>query len=303
MPFYPGRADYNNGVISVDEALNSPTVIADRIAEIASKNLLVETIFSNDSTPVEGGAVIFSKTTEKNFYTDNDVTARQPGDEYSVVYRERPAAELARVEDYGGKFATSDEARNRNSNVDFDNDVTALANTITRKLNQRAMETVKAAVDSNETNNLAVIGANKGWGNLNLVGDPTLITPSADRPTAALADVFALAEQQDMGITYTKMIVSPMTKAQIRTAYGTDLNDMLDSFGLELISSNYADDETTYLVDPGKAGFVKYEEPLTVNTWRDEEHRQTWTQGYAMPVMGITLPSAIAAITFHEYEL
>lgn len=300
--FYPGRADYNNGVISVDEALNNPTVIEQRIGELATPNLLIENIFSSDSSPVEGGAVIYSKTTEKNFYTDNDVTQRQPGDEYSVVYRERPEAQLARVEDYGGKFATSDEARKRNSNVDFDNNVTALTNTITRKLNAVALDTVKEAVTANETVRIAATDIDLAT--LAVDGDPANITAPQKRPTALWADAFAVAEEKDLGITYSKLIVSPQVKAQLLTAYGSSLKDVLDTFGLEMIASNHlkaaniagGNTDTMLLVDPGKAGFVKYEEALTVTTWRDEAHRQTWTQAYAMPVMGITLPSAIASI-------
>lgn len=294
MGFYPARADYKDGIISIDEALANPTVIESRVAEIAQSNLLVDTIFSNDSGPVEGGTVIYSKTTEKNFYTDNDVTARQPGDEYTVVYRERPEAELARVEDYGGKFAISDEARKRNLTVDFDNDVTALSNTIRRKLNQRAMETIAAADESGETNSIAHTGTK--WSELILEGDPTTITAPNNRPTSSIADAFAIAETKELGITYSKMLVNPLTKSRILAAYGPNMKAMLDTFGLELIPSNYVPKEKTYLVDPGKAGFVRYEEPLTVTTWRDEHHRQTWVQGYAMPVMGITLPAAIATI-------
>lgn len=296
MGFYPAHADYADGVISVDEALNNPTVIEQRVAEIATKNLLVETIFSTDSGPVEGGTVIYSKTTEKNFYTDNDITARQPGDEYAVVYRQRPEAELARVEDYGGKFPTSDEARRRNSSIDFDNDVTALANTITRKLNQRAIETVQAADAAGETN--MIVHSFSDWTKTRLDGDPTLVTPSAERPTASIANAFAIAESKELGITYSKMLVSPSTKAAMIIAYGEKLPAMLDMFGLELLSSNFVPNNKNYLIDPGKAGFVRFEEPLTVTTWRDEHHRQTWTQGYAMPVMGITMPAAIATIEF-----
>ena len=300
MGFFPARADYNDGVISVDEALNNPTTITERVAEVAARDLLVETIFSTDSTPVQGGAVIYSKTTEKNFYTDTDVTARQPGDEYGIVYRERPVAELARVEDYGGKFAVSDEARRRNDNVTFDNDVTALANTVTRKLNQRAIETVQAAEAAGET----IVGAHTGatWENVRIDGAPDLITPPTKRPISMIAHLIAIAESKELGITYTKMLVSPRTKAEMLVAYGQDLKPLLDTYGLELITSTFVPDDRSYLVDPGKAGFVKYEEPLTVTTWRDEHHRQTWVQAFAMPVMGITLPAAIATIEYQTEE-
>lgn len=297
MSFYPGRADSNNGVISVDQALEDPSVIAGRVADIASKNLLVESIFSVDSSPVSGGTVLFSKTLEKHLYMDEDASDRQPGDEYKVLYSVKPDLEAARVEDFGGKFATTDEARRRNQAVDFDNDVTRLANTITKKLNQRAIETVQAAEEAGETNQVAFVGV--GWDGVNIEGDPTTITPTAQRPTAAIADAMATAEMQELGVVYKKMIVSPSTKASILTAYGPNLQAMLDVYGLDMIVSNYVEDNKTYLIDPGQAGFVKYEEPLTIHNFRDEHRRLTWTQGYAMPVMGITLPSAIATIEFN----
>lgn len=296
--FYPGAADLNDRTITVDSVLNDPTIIEHRIAELATPNLIVETVFSQDNSPVQGGAVIYSETTEKNFYTDNDVTQRMPGDEYTIVYRERPEAKLARVEDYGGKFATSDEARRRNQAIDFDNDVRVLSNTLVRKLNQRAIETIEAARDARKTNTLAIPGT--GWKDVVLDGNPTTITAPADRPHSHIANLFAVAEQQELGIEYTKMLVSPAMKATLRMVYGSDLGTMLEDFGLDLISTNFVADDLAYFVDPGKAGFVKYEEPLTVTTWRDEAHRQTWTQAYAMPVMGITTPSAIGVIEFSK---
>ena len=291
MPFYPGHADYDNGIISVDQALNDPTVIEQRVADIAEKDLLVSSIFA-EGGEVTGGAVIYSKITEKHLYTENDVTDRQPGDEYSVVYAEQPQAQLARVRDFGGKFAVSDENRKRNNAIDFDNDTTRLANTIVRKVNRVAVETLDAAVAAGDTTELAVLN---NWGGVQLDG----ATPTApgERPHAAIADIFALAESKELGIEYTRMLVSPTTRATLRTIYGTGLKDMLDDFGLELISTTFVDNGTAYLIDPQSAGFVRYEESLTVHNWRDEAHRQTWVQGYAMPVMGITLPAAVATIT------
>lgn len=291
MSFYPGRADYANGIISVDEALNNPTTIEQRVAEVASRNLLIESVFSTDSSPVEGGAVIYSQTTEKNFYTENDVAARQPGDEYTAVYRERPEAQLARVQDYGGKFDTTDEARKRNQAIDFDNDVTALSNTITRKLNRVAMETLTVAEESG--------GRSYGsdpWSDIILDGDPTTITPPGSRPAALFARAQADVDDLDLGIQYQRLVLNPQNYADLRIAYGADLKPMLDDYGLEPIVSNHVPSGKGYLVDPGKLGFVKYEESLTITTWRDEEHRKTWVQGYAMPVMGVTMPDAMATL-------
>ena len=290
MPFYPGAADYNNGIISVDQALKNPTVIEQRVAELAGKNLLVSNIFA-EGGDVDGGSVIYSKITEKHLYTDADVSERQPGDEYAVVYSEQPDLQLARVQDFGGKFAVSDENRKRNNAIDFDNDTTRLANTITRKINRVAIETINAAVEAGDTNQL-VYGGN--WDSVQI--DGATPTPPGERPHSQIATTVALADEKDLGIEYNRMVVSPSMRAQLRSIYGTDLKAVLDDFGLELISSNFVEPNRVYLIDQEKAGFVRYEDPLTITAYRDEAHRQTWVQGYAMPVMGITLPAAIGTI-------
>lgn len=291
--FYPARADYNAGIISVDQALNNPTVIEARVAEIAEKHLIVDNIFTPGGE-VSGGAVIYSPVTEKHLFTENDVADRQPGDEYPVLYSARPESQLARVQDFGGKFAVSDEARRRNNSIDFDNDVTRLANTISRKINTRAVETLQAAITGGD---VVEIQAAAGWDDVVLDGAPTSITAPKNRPTADIANAIAEVEARDLGVTYQRMLVNPLTLANLRIAYGASLGTMLDDFGLELFSSVHVPATSAFLVDHRQAGFVRYEESLTIATWRDEEHRQTWTQGYAMPVMGVTLPAAVAVIT------
>lgn len=290
MSFYPGKADLNNGIISVDQALNDPTIIEQRVAEIAGKNLIVDSIFT-EGGEVSGGTVIYSKITEKHLFTDNDVANRQPGDEYPVVYSSKPEAQLARVQDFGGVFSVSVEARRRNQSIDFDSDVTRLSNTIARKINRVAIETLDAVIAAEENIQLAVT---EPWTGVQL--DGATPTPPADRPHAHIADAFSLAEQLELGIEYSRMLVSPETRATLRTIYGTGLGAMLEDYGLELISSPYVTNDKAFLVDPGSAGFIRYEEGLTVTSWEDQAHRQTWVQGYAMPVMGVTLPAAVATI-------
>lgn len=293
MPFYPGAIDYSDGLISVDQALNSPEIIEQRIADIISENLLVDTLFTEGGT-VDGGAVIYSKITEKHLFTENDVADRNPGDEYPVVYAARPEPELARVQDFGGKFAVSDEARRRNRTIELDNDTTVLSNTITRKLNRRAIETLTTAIEASD--DVPKITAATPWNKTLATGNPSNLTDPRQLPHSDFAALVSQSTRRDMGVTYSKLIVGPESHADLRVTYGQDLAAVLSDFGLEVVESNYVPVGDAYLVDPGKVGFVQYEEQLTVKTWEDPQHRQTWVQGYAMPVMGVTLPSALALI-------
>lgn len=292
MSFYPGAADYSDGLLTVDAALNEPTHIEQRIADIIGPSLLADHMFTGGGE-VEGGAVIYSRTTEKHLFTDVDVTDRETGDEYPVVYSQRPESEIAKVQDFGGKFAVSDEARKRNLSVDFDNDVTRLANTIKRKLDKRVIETIDAAIAQGDT---IEFNPEAPWSDVEVFGDPTKQTGLGGRPATAIAQMIGLVEDKDLGVSYDRLLVSPMKRAVLRSIYGADLKVMLEDFGLELYSSTHVPSNTAYLVDSGNVGFLRYETPLTIEPYDDRAHRQTWVQGYAMPVMGVTLPAAIGVL-------
>lgn len=291
MTLYPGYADTDGQTITVDQALNNPTVIADRIYENIQNSVLVDKVFGS-AGGVEGGAVIFSPVTEKHLFTETDVKDRAPGTEYPVMYATRPTSEIARVQDFGHKFAVTDEARRRNQTIDFDNDVTRMGNTITRKLNQRVSETLKAGLDY--TDDGGVIAGNP-WSELTFGGaNPT---PENERPTADIARAQLAAEMDELGHEYSMLLVHPEQHSALKIAYGKDLSDVLTSFGLTLESSKHIPSGEAYMVDPGKVGFVDYEEQLTTETYDDRANKQTWVQGYALPVMGVMSPRAVRRIT------
>ena len=291
MPLYPGHTDLNGNLITVDEALNHPTVITERLADLTFDTVLVDKVFSTIGQPVTGGAVTYAPTTEKHLFVDG-VADRKPGDEYPVIFSDKPEAQLARVQDFGGKFAVTDEARRRNNSIDFDNSVTRLANTITRKLNSRAIETLDAALATLDDGG-EITGHN--WGALTL--DGATPTAAAERPTADLAAAQLAADEDELGVTYSMLLVHPRQRAALATAYGEKLTDVLTAAGLTMHTSTQVTAGTAYVIDPGTVGFVDYEQPLTTETWDDREHRQTWLQSYAMPVMGVTSPRSVRKIT------
>lgn len=296
MGFYPRTAP--DETITVAQALQNPTVIEERVAEVASKNLLVDTLFTPGGE-VAGGAVVYSQLTKKHLYT-SDVAERAPGDEYPVVYADEPEPLLAKVRDYGGKFAVSDEAKRRNLSVDFDNSVTRLANTVARKINANAVATLEAAPVPTLAN---FTGGD--WASLVVNGNATQNTDPREHPTALFAHAQAMADELELDITYSTLLLNPAERAHLRAAYGVELGAMLDAFDLTLVASNHVPAGTGYLVDPGKVGFIRYEEPLTVTTWRDEHHRQTWVQSFALPIMGVTMPDAavkLAGLTIPTTE-
>ncbi|PKF69346.1 major capsid protein [Corynebacterium mastitidis] len=296
MSFYPGYATTDGDRLTVDQALKEPSFIEERIAHLAEGQLFVDQIFTQDATPVEGGAVIYGRVLAKHRFTTENPAPRQPGDEYQQVYRLRPEMRTAAVQDFGGKFAVTDEAIRRNRTADLDNDVTALTNTIVRKINTEAISALNAAIEETQDDGLVEVAADIPWSEAFAIGAPTTQTQAAALPAASIARALGEAETADESATFNRLIVTPTTRAALRICYGPDLGRVLDDFGLTLITTTGLPEGTALLVDQAKVGFIRYEEPLTVTTWRDEAHRQTWVQAYACPVLGITNPAALAVI-------
>jgi hypothetical protein len=70
--------------LTVDLALQQPTRITRRIADITLERFIATRIFAQGG-PVSGGAVVFDQAVLNELYLTRDVEQRAPGDEYPVV--------------------------------------------------------------------------------------------------------------------------------------------------------------------------------------------------------------------------
>src|SRR5690349_20859445 len=102
-----GAPTLNGQQLTVDMALNQPTRITRRIADLTLQRFIPTRIFAQGGT-VSGGAVVYDQATLNELYLDRDVENRAPGQEYPVVTSSRQAPGVAKVEDWGGKFDITD---------------------------------------------------------------------------------------------------------------------------------------------------------------------------------------------------
>ncbi|MEE2058273.1 major capsid protein [Rhodococcus artemisiae] len=288
---YPLIPKLTGRQLTVDAALNAPTLITQRIAALTSDQLVIDKFLSATGQKVEGGALLYTQASAENFYTTRDVEERSPGAEYPVVQGERPAPKLAEAEDWGGKFWVTDEARERNNVSEFDDNVTQLANTIVRKINQRVIDAVEAAI----TGNGVVPGHD--WGAVITTGVPEELTPNNERPASDWASAQLAADMDELGVTYDLLVLHPQEHRALKVAYGEDLAAVLASNGLSVFTSPRLAPGTGYAVEKGKGGIMAYEKPLNTTTWRDEARRITWVQSFAVPAVAITNPPAIKKLT------
>ncbi len=289
---YPlGPPTYSGNTLTVDNALAEPTRITRRISDITLQRFIVEQVFSSGGG-VSGGAVVYDQALLNELYTAREVEFVAPGDEFPVVTSVRTAPKVAPVEKWGGKFFVTDEARDRNDVVGFNNQVTQLGNTIVRRLNTRAVETLDAAI--------AAVG-----GALTFVGNnwSTVVTGGASQtnnslwPAADFAKAQMLADVDELGVVYDLWLVNPAQWAQLAIVYGSALADVLASHGIVMFPTNRVAAGTAYVVARGQVGGINIEKPLGTEVWREERTERTWVQASARPVFYVTNPYSVRKIT------
>lgn len=290
---YPlGTPTVVDNKLTVDTALNQPGRITKRIADLTLQKFIVDKIFGSSGADVAAGAIIYDQVTENDLYTSRDVEQRGPSDEYPIIYGERGEPMVAKAEDWGGKFFVTDEARSRNKVAEFDQDVTRLANTIVRKVNQRAVATLESAITA-----LGGAGVVVGhdWSSAILTG--TSPTPTAQQPVADFTNTQLAADTDELGVVYDLWLVNPNQKAALANVYGAEYKALLESLGVSIFDSNRVPAGTAYAVATGQVGFLDYEKKLQTETWREQSTRRTWVQSFAMPIMGVTNPYAVKKVT------
>lgn len=290
---YPlGAPTVSGGNLTVDTALKQPGRITKRIADLTLQQFIIDKIFATSGVTVASGAVIYDQVTKNELYTTRDVEERAAGAEYAIVGSERGEPKVAAAEDWGGKFWITDQAKSRNDVVHFNNQVTQLGNTIVRKVNQRTVATLDAAITG--LGGAGVVPGNN-WSDVTLTG--TTPTPNNQRPFADFAKVQLAADVEELGVVYDLWLLNPQEKHNLRIAYGPDLDEILKEAGLEIFPSNRVAAGTGYAVARGQVGFLDYEQGLTTETWREEKTRKNWVQSYVQPIFGVTNPYSIKKLT------
>lgn len=285
--------ELNGRRLTVDVALNQPSVLRNRIAALADPQLVLDKFFTSSGLRVEGGGILYSVIKASDFYTTADIEKRTPGAEYGVVEGVNPEPKLAPVTDWGGKFQVLDEQIRRNDVSYVDQQTTQLSNTIVRKLNDAAIAVVEANLGAENT----IVGHN--WSSVITTGPEADLTPNASRPAADFAGAQLAADLQELGISHDLLVLHPTQAYALKVAYGNDLAGVLESNGFTngMFTSPRITSGTGYAVAKGQAGVVGFEEPLKVESYDERKTRSKWVQGYCVPAFALEKPYAVKKIT------
>jgi hypothetical protein len=255
---------------TVDFLLENPTRVTQAVARLALQRFYVDRIFA-PAGPITGGAVIYDQVTSNDLYANRDVQRIEPGREFPVVTFDRGAPLTAQVEKFGGKFPVTDEARRRNQTGRINRALVRLANTIVRKVQQRALAELQAAITANTRTASGV-----SWTTAMSSNPSTLAFGSS--PSRDFARIQRLTMEAELGYDYNLAIMNP---AQ-----------------WEVLTTIYKAAGSVYFLAERQVGELGYEVPMGTETWRDPDGRQQdWYQTSVLPIVFVTDPFAIVELT------
>lgn len=285
-----GPPTVSGTLITVDMMLNQPTRITRMISDLSLQRFIADRVFANGGS-VEGGAVIYDQATLNELYTTRDVEKVEPGAEFPNITGQEIVPRVAEVEKWGGKVYITDEARDRNNSAKFTKLMRQLSNTIIRKINARAIETLNASIESS-----GQTFRGNDWSAIILTGlNPT---PNARTAFGDLALANMMAEEDELGIVYDLLLINPQEWAHLLTAYQTaGIRNVLEQLGYGVYVSNRVPRATAYVLASNQVGEIRIEKPLGTETWRQPENERTWVQSSVRPLMFVDNPFSVIKVT------
>lgn len=287
----------DTGAQTVGGLLKQPRVITELIASSLADRSLTSVVFGDATADATGGAVLYQSVSPSDLATVSDVHERTEGAEYGLVTLPEPKIERDPVEDLGGKFAMTDEARDRNIVPMMQNGLSQLQSTIGRKLDARTVAVLDAAAEQNSLD----IAAATEWSNFTTIGQTP--TPLADTPLADLLTVQETFDQDEMGVQIERVLLNPSDAAALKIGYGAQLSDMLAAVSgdldkpIRLVTSARIGRGTAYVLGDRNPGGLGVEVPLTTEVIDKRENRSTLVQSYIVARPFVSRSYAVRRIT------
>lgn len=285
--------------ISVDFLLNNPTIVRREVADLVMANFFLDKVFAMGGN-VTGGAVLYEQPVTIDVYTDRDVERMQPGTEAPIVTGARVAPLVQPVEKFGAKFPVTDEAKIRNDSRVVQRQIRRMANTITRKMQQRAMAELEATIAAFSLTQAAPEA--KSW--LEATKEAVLNRVAAKSPLSVILKAQEGIENREIVENFDTLIVNPKEKRLLLEYFGTDtgrLNAGLESVGVQtLISTPRKSAKSAILCTGGEVGEIRLEEPMRTETEREGApllRQQTWVQTTVNPLVIVDNPYGLVELT------
>lgn len=276
-----------NGAITVDLFLRTPSRVQRVMQDLTSQRFVADRLYSMGDA--QGGAVVYDRVSEQDLYTDRDIEEIAPGAEFPNVGATDTEPLVAKVAKRGGQVQITYEAVRRNNRDVLQRNLTKLRNTIVKKHDAIAVNTLLADNDVLSGN------AAKVW------------TDATSDPFADLAEVVSAIEQQDLGYMATMALINPQERVSLLSHKGirdalprenVSVNPLLSGqlAGLagipNWVVSNRVPAGKVIIANEGIVGSMRDEMPLYTRVLNKEETEVWLIQAARVSVPIITDPKA-----------
>jgi hypothetical protein len=280
--------------ITLDQYVNSPTVITRAIAEYSQLRMYAHKVFS-PGPGVEGGAILFERPNPllTDLFARRRTQEMAPGTAFPKQEFLRGVPMVARPRKIGEEFEVTKEDRKRNNPRLVLNAITQAGNTILRDIETMALGELNAVIAA-ETRTTA----GQSW---STAASTTFSTKTAkNQPIADLIAAKTVIDLEERGQVLNAAIINPLDWANLVTIYGPEgVNSMLTSVGIEdytVTPRQLAGKVKLYQL--GAVGDWSNEFPLDQSTWEDEHTDKTWHYAWSVsPTFAVTNQFALLELT------
>lgn len=282
--------------ITLDVALNNPTVIIREIAQLAQQKFFASKVFS-DAGGVEGGAVLFElpPSVATDLFAERGFQEVAPGEEAPELTFLRGVPTIAKPRKIMGKFKVTKEQRKRNQVRILQRAMVQSANTIALTLDAMAVTVLNAAISANSRTL-----AGQSWAT---AAGTTMTTRSGTNvATSDLLSARKAVELEQRGVNLDSALIHPnqeLSLAQAASAQGVTIDQIFATAGISnWFSSPRVTAGTAILYEQGQVGGWANEFPLALNQWVDPETDNTaWNQWSVSPAMFVDNQYALLELT------
>jgi hypothetical protein len=147
IPYALEPVSVSGTLLTLDQYVNSPTVITRRIAEIAGQRFYADKIFSA-GPPVEGGALLYERPNPllTDLYASRRTQEIAQGTQFPVLDFARGVPQVAVPRKIGGKIRVFKEERRRNRADLLQNNMVQAGNTLARDIEIMALSEINTVI-------------------------------------------------------------------------------------------------------------------------------------------------------------
>jgi hypothetical protein len=280
--------------ITLDQYVNSPTVITRMIAEYSQLRMYAHKVFSA-GPGVEGGAILFERPNPllTDLFARRRTQEMAPGTAFPKQEFLRGVPMVAKPRKIGEEFEVTKEDRKRNNPRLVLNAITQAGNTLLRDVETMALGELNAVIAAE-----ARTTAGQSW---STAASTTFSTKTAkNQPIADLIAAKTVVDLEERGLVLNAAIFNPLDWANLITIYGPDgVDPMLKSVGIDdyTISPRQVAGKVK-LYELGTVGVWSNEFPLDQTTWEDKQTDSTWHYAWSIsPTFAVTNQFALLELT------